>query len=392
MKVAGLNNYQLKNNKILSLFSGGGFLDIGFMNEGFQISEAIENTNDFVKAYNEGISSYVKKSQKKIFVEKIVTHINIESPQDASNVTLQNKLRKTHNGITGIIGGPPCQDFSVAGLNRGAEGDRGKLIFTYLDIVKKIKPSFIFFENVPGLININHRVGFFELLEELNKDYQVWYEVLNPLDLGMPQDRPRLALVGFKKNLVKKLLKAGYKFLLEKTDADPDDLIFRWPKKKFLKPKAIEWPRTWNVGESVIQSDIDKIPEEYKCLTVGNAFIGLNEKTPNQQEHFIPYSDRFNHLLEGDTSKKSYKKLHRYRYSPTVAYGNNEVHIHPTEKRRLTVREALRLQTVSDNYVLPKDMSLSSKFKIIGNGVPSKKAELIAKEIKRTLELYESIV
>lgn len=93
-------------------------------------------------------------------------------------------------------------------------------------------------------------------------------------------------------------------------------------------------------------------------------------------------------IEEGDTNRKSFKRLHRLKYSPTVAYGNNEVHLHPTLPRRLTVREALRLQTVPDEYILPAEVPLTHKFKLISNGVPSAKAELIAKEIRRTLTLF----
>ena len=382
------------SNQILSIFSGGGFLDLGFMNHGFQIVDAIESEDNFIKAYNEGIASYVKKSQLKVFRESKVKSITIESPGDASDIDLQKALKMKYAGIAGIIGGPPCQDFSAGGQNKGHTGEKGKLIFTYLEIVKKVNPSFIFFENVAGLVNTkNHQVGFFELYHALQAEgYHIWYEVINSLDLGIPQDRPRLALVGFKKSIIKKLLKSGYKLILEKPDDNIEELIFKWPKKKFEKPKNINWPRTWEFGSNILKDEVSKIPEEYKCLTINYAFEGLNDTIPNQKEHFEPYSEKFKTILEGDTSGKSFKRLHRFRYSPTVAYGNNEVHLHPTKKRRLTVREALRLQTVPDTYILPVDMGLSPKFKLISNGVPTKKADLIAKEIRRTLDLYESII
>jgi len=73
---------------------------------------------------------------------------------------------------------------------------------------------------------------------------------------------------------------------------------------------------------------------------------------------------------EGDDSKKSYKRLHRWRYSPTVAYGNNEVHLHPYKTRRLSAAESMALQSLPKEFCLPPDMSLSDKFKTIGNGVP----------------------
>jgi DNA (cytosine-5)-methyltransferase 1 len=79
---------------------------------------------------------------------------------------------------------------------------------------------------------------------------------------------------------------------------------------------------------------------------------------------------KFQVIAEGDDSKKSFKRLHRGRYSPTVCYGNNEVHLHPCLPRRISVAEALSLQSMPSTFVLPPDMTLSAMFKTIGNGVP----------------------
>ena len=106
---------------------------------------------------------------------------------------------------------------------------------------------------------------------------------------------------------------------------------------------------------------------------------------PNGTEGFNPYSRRFKTVAEGDVSKKCFKRLHRWRYSPAAAYGNNEVHLHPTEPRRLTVREAMQIQTVPENYALPADMTLSSKFKTIGNAVPVRLAEAMANSINEVI-------
>ena len=167
-----------------------------------------------------------------------------------------------------------------------------------------------------------------------------------------------------------------------------DNLVFKWPKPLFENPKALDWPKRWNFGSnrSIVQN------ENIIRLTVKNAFEGLNSKTPNQDEYFQPKSTKFKTVEEGNTDRKSFKRLHRYRYSPTVAYGNNEVHLHPTKERRLTVREGLRLQTVPDEYILPKSMPLTPKFKLISNGVPTAKAELIAKEIRNTLSNYYNCI
>lgn len=112
------------------------------------------------------------------------------------------------------------------------------------------------------------------------------------------------------------------------------------------------------------------------------------ESHPNGKDCFTPRSgiQKMKTIDEGDDSKKSYKRLHRWRYSPTVAYGNNEVHLHPYKARRLTVSEALALQTLPENFVLPPNMSLTDKFKTIGNGVPFVLANGIAKTISDFLK------
>jgi DNA (cytosine-5)-methyltransferase 1 len=84
---------------------------------------------------------------------------------------------------------------------------------------------------------------------------------------------------------------------------------------------------------------------------------------------------------EGDDSKKSYKRLHRWRYSPTACYGNNEVHLHPYQIRRISVAEALAIQSLPKQFYLPDNLSLTAMFKTIGNGVPYLAAKGIAKTI-----------
>ena len=90
-------------------------------------------------------------------------------------------------------------------------------------------------------------------------------------------------------------------------------------------------------------------------------------------------------IYEGDTKRRSFKRLHRYKYSPTTCFGNNEVFLHPYENRRLTVREALRIQGVDDKYIWGSGR-LSQKFKIISNGVPVPLAQAVATSVLEFLE------
>lgn len=383
---------------IVSLFTGGGFLDIGFFNNGFQVKEAVEIEEAFIQGHNAGLDSYFRDSKNYYIRKNLVQNCLIKRPVDASNDEEINRLGQEHFDITGIIGGPPCQDYSTGGKNAGATGNRGKLIFSYYQIVERVNPKFIFFENVGGLINtkVHKEEGFDLLVSKLQElGYELWYDILNSLEYGFPQDRPRIVMVGFRRDIITCLQDAGY--ILEKNNKtlrlnQNSQNIFNWPTPKYINPKKQKWPTKWSFGSEREDNVLEKLPKGYDEMTIMSAFKGLTSESPNQREYFKPKSIRFQVVAEGDTNRKSFKRLHRYRYSPTVAYGNNEVHLHPTEPRRLSVREALRLQTVPDTYVLPREMTLTKKFKLISNGVPTKKAELVAKEIRRTLLLYNTII
>lgn len=380
----------LKNFNLLSLFSGGGFLDLGFLNQGFSINQAVEINPFFIEAYNEGLRTYYDQ----VFDKNIHgTFAPMEGVLDASQKQILKLLKEKNKGVSGIIGGPPCQDYSVGGSNAGHTGERGKLIYSYFEIVKAVRPAFIFFENVPGLFNTKeHHKAFVDLVKLLEAEgYIVWYDILNALEYGVPQDRSRLTLVGFRKEIVKKLEGAGYKGK-NAIFTDPNEQVFNWPGKIYDAPKKNPWPGKWLFGSDVVQEDIALIPKELEVLQVIHAFNKIASNAPNQGECFNPKSDKFLRIDEGDTNRKSFKRLHRYRYSPTVAYGNNEVHLHPTEARRLTVREALTIQSVPEEYILPAAIPMSHKFKLISNGVPTQKAALIALQIKRTLQNYYDLI
>jgi DNA (cytosine-5)-methyltransferase 1 len=115
--------------------------------------------------------------------------------------------------------------------------------------------------------------------------------------------------------------------------------------------------------------------------------------TPNAKEYFKLYvkEEDLEKIREGETNRPSFKRLHRFRYSPTACYGNNEVHLHPYKHRRLSVREALRIQGVDDSYVLPPELPLTKKFKMIGNGVPVPLAEAVANAVKNFITVNKVI-
>ena len=135
---------------VLSFFSGGGFLDMGFEKAGFDIVWTNENDKTFAEMHAHGITTWRKahgnKSEAEIFNTKGIEEIK---PKDI----LQEAFGDTLPEQFGIIGGPPCQDFSSAGKNLGFDGERGKLTKLFFEYISEMQPSFFVFENVQNLWN-----------------------------------------------------------------------------------------------------------------------------------------------------------------------------------------------------------------------------------------------
>ncbi len=272
----------------------------------------------------------------------------------------------------GVIGGPPCPDFSSGGKHRGHEGDHGKLSQTYIDMVCSLCPSFFLMENVPGLIRHKKHRAYFESLrlQLRNAGYVTDFITLNALEFGAPQERKRVFLVGVSQKTWRKVR--------SKSTLPIADGWFPFPKPNYEGAINYHWPSASKFGGQPIRPK--GIPDELMTIN-WLTDVGVDSGMPNSDEFFVPYSEKFQTVQEGDDSRKSFKRLHRFRYSPTACYGNNEVHLHPWEPRRLSVREALRIQTVPDEYILPGCKPLSAKFKMIANGVPVVLARAIANSL-----------
>lgn len=360
---------------IFSFFSGAGFLDLGFEKTGlYEILYANEIHKPFMDIYKYSRQLMkIKSPQFGYSLSDITTFLNPEMlEQLKSNV---NTAKKEYPFV-GFIGGPPCPDFSVAGKNKGKEGDNGKLSGTYINLICLVQPDFFLFENVKGLYRTKkHREFFDEIKIKMNKaGYFMAEKLINAIEYGAPQDRERIILIGFHKNTVKKLsLKTSGKELSD----------FKWENKKYELVDILkkQWPKTSPFSENSEMTVPDGIIKE---LTVQYWFDKNDvEHHPNSKQYFVPRQglQRFLEIEEGDDKKKSYKRLHRWRYSPTAAYGNNEVHLHPYKPRRLSISEALAIQSLPKEFVLPPDITLTNAFKTIGNGVPYMAAKGLALNI-----------
>jgi len=363
---------------IFSFFSGCGFLDLGFEKAGFNINFVNEYSTSFMKAYIYSREKMYMPSPKYGYQNTdIKEYFNGRNKELHGNI---NDARK-EDCLIGFIGGPPCPDFSVGGKNKGRDGDNGKLSLIYVDLINEMKPDFFLFENVKGLWRTaRHRAFYEELKTKLHRaGYCTTERLTNAIEFGVPQDRDRILLFGIKKSVLNKSYYKGNQLLKFPWDSHAEYNI--------EQIRNISWPETNTFLQNSKSSMNDRIIKE---LTVQHWFDKNNvENHPNANAYFQPRNGllKMQTIAEGDVSKKSYKRLHRLRYSPTAAYGNNEVHLHPYKARRISASEALAIQSLPKEFELPADMSLSDMFKTIGNGVPFLLSKALANSIKDYLEV-----
>lgn len=360
----------MSNLKIYSFFAGSGFLDLGFEQSGFDIELVNEYSPSFMSAYQYARHNMGMK-EPRFGYRTADVNVFLSS----CSKELRDDIRQSREGgnLVGFIAGPPCPDFSIAGKQKGRNGDNGKLSLSYISLIIAQKPDFFLFENVKGLWRTaKHREYYDELKESLsNAGYVMTDRLCNAIEFGVPQDRDRILLFGIRKSVAKK--------------RGLDIKNFDWTKHILYdveEIKKMEWSKPEPFKVDSATECPTNIPKE---LTVQYWFEKNDvEHHPNSKDYFIPRAGlvRMQTIQEGDDSRKSYKRLHRWRYSPTVAYGNNEVHLHPYKERRLSVAESMSLQTLPKEFVLPESMSLSDKFKTVGNGVPVALARGVATTIR----------
>lgn len=345
-------------------------MDMGFEQAGFEIVWTNEFDETFSKLHAAGITSWRKsignETEAEIFNTKSIVEI---SSEDIINEAFPNGKPNTF----GMIGGPPCQDFSINGKGKGFSGERGKLTVIYFNKILELLPAFFVMENVTGLVRRKETKEFLnKLLKRVKKEYHIDSKILNSLNYGVPQSRERVFFIGVKKDLIKGKTKQSW---------------FPFPSNEQNKDiiKEYDWGDKSPFGGNPLR------PLNLKLeLCVESCLVAPEDELviDNAKEYF-PLKPNLNKLLniqEGETNRPSFKRLHRYRYSPTACYGNNEVHLHPYQNRRLSVRETLRIQGVPDSYVLPRELSMSKKFKMIGNGVPVPLAKAIAVALKNFIK------
>ena len=361
-----------KTFDIFSFFSGCGMLDLGFEKAGFNIVQVNEYFKPFLEAYRYSRKQMKMRAPKYGYDNFDVNEYLKEGPAEEN---LSKNVKEDKN-IKGFIGGPPCPDFSIAGKQKGRDGKNGVLSWSYTKLIITQKPDFFLFENVKGLWKTKKHRLFYEELKKafVNAGYCLTERLSNALEFGVPQDRDRILLIGIKRNLLK-----------EEYYRSDQLLEFPWEsniKYSMDEIKKMPWPQEDPFKKDAVLLCPKKIARD---LTVEYWFKKNDvEHHPDENRFFEPKAglSKMKKISEGDANKKSYKRIHRWRYSPTVAYGNNEVHLHPYKERRLSAAEAMALQSLPKEFSLPPTMTLTNCFKTIGNGVPFLLANGVANALK----------
>lgn len=415
-------NYLVMQNKLkyIDLFAGAGGLSEGFVRAGFSPIAHVEMNKDacdtlrtrtafhYLKENNrvEEYHDYLKgKISREEFWSRIPKNlINSVINTEISSETLPFIFEKIDselgkNKVDLVIGGPPCQAYSVAGRARDPKGmtedPRNYLYKYYVEFLKRYKPKMFVFENVPGILSANNGV-YLELIFKAVREagYELDKKVLNAKNFGVLQDRKRVIIIGWKKNL-----KIKYPLFEEKVQ-----------QFEILKDLFSDLPKIQNgQGEFGIVNYSKKTTKylEFAGIRNGISFTTQHIARPNNQndleiykiavEKWVNENKRLNYselperLIKHSNTKSftnRFQVVNHLGVSHTVVAhicADGHYYIHPdiTQNRSITVREAARIQSFPDDYFFEK--SRTTAFKQIGNAVPVLMAEGIAKKIKELI-------
>lgn len=310
-----------------------------------------------------------------------------------------------------IIGGPPCQAYSVAGRIRDEHGMRhdyrNYLFESYLKVVERYQPKAFVFENVPGILSAKPGDGSRKIIDLIQEQFvQAGYEVLSDLndalidmsDYGIPQIRKRIIIVGFNKRIYgkncRKMLEAFYKEKLP---------VYKVKDKLTVRDAIADLPKLYPLDEPI------KYGRRKLSHSLPNPFINghiarfhskrdielfkLLEEDIESGERKFTNTDALKELYTKLTGKVS--NVHKYyvlrwdeqsNLIPAHLYKDGLRHIHPDSEqaRTITVREAARLQTFPDEYIF--NSSQTDAYKMIGNAVPPLFAKKVALALSDIIE------
>jgi DNA (cytosine-5)-methyltransferase 1 len=414
--------------KFLDLFAGAGGLSEGFIQAGYNPIMHVEmdkgacftlktrlafhwlNANKKTKHYNSYLAGKISRDT---FYSKVPSNIiNSVLNEEISEESLPKIFKEIDNTLGEskldlIIGGPPCQAYSVVGRSRDKnrmKGDkRNHLYKFYAEFLKRYQPKYFVFENVLGLLSANDQDGelYFDKMKRIFNEngYRTEYKIVDSSEYGIPQARKRIILIGtfgVEESFYPELQKHAEKIPAHEVLKDlpklnagqgthkyqplrtihPSSYLF---KSGIRKPK--ENRVTWHQARPHIARDLsiykiatEKWCKEHKRLNYNDLPSDL--QTHNNRKSFL---DRFKVVAQQEPGHTIVAHISKD--------GHHYIHPDIEQNRSLTVREAARIQTFPDDFYFEShlgDPSRTSAFRQIGNAVPV----LLAKQIATSLKQY----
>ena len=309
--------------KTVALFAGCGGLDLGFENAGFDIIWANDNNKKIESTYR-----YNHKNTELII--KSLVDIKSEEIPDCDI----------------IIGGPPCQSWSLAGAMKGKEDSRGQLFYEYVRVIKDKRPMAFVAENVKGIISKAHIESFNEIVDMFKEaGYTVTYKLVNAKNYGVPQDRERVFIVGVRNDL-----KVSYEF-----------------------PKATNNEGNYMTLENAI-GDLRDNPGEWMEGAFSPIFMSRNRRRSWNEVAFTVQASGRQTQIHPDSPEMEKIDKDKWQFKDDSGM----------KVRRMSVRECARIQTFPDDFEF-LGAPINENYKMIGNAVPVKLAEAIATNLKACL-------
>lgn len=371
--------------KMMDLFCGAGGLSLGFSQEGFITSLA----NDIEECCVDTYAHNHPETPRDHIVQGDIKDIvgNLDELLAGRNVDI-------------IVGGPPCQGFSMANRQRLIDDPRNHLYKSYVEIVKKVHPRFFVMENVKGMLSVAEQVK-----EDFQKiGYSVEYHVLNAKDFGVPQNRERLIYIG---NCIGADNEQIFREVFELSKSIPEhnleDALFALRALKASRTKNTTEIGSVESGYKIEKNGIAETNEYISYINQGRSVaIVSNHKARYNNDRDI---EIFGRMEQGDRSddpkiadimpyarrndifKDKYFKLENDKVCKTITAHMKfdcNMYIHPTQARGLTPREAARVQSYPDDYFFRG--AYTKTYMQIGNSVPPLLGRAIAQVIKKHMK------
>lgn len=280
-------------------------------------------------------------------------HLNHPNVQVVCGKMNELQIHEFVGKIDLLMGGVPCQSFSQVGKRKGLDDERGQLIFHFIDMIKKLQPKMFLIENVKGLTTHNKGETLSTILSLLEKIgcYNIYHKVLNAFDYNVPQKRERLFIIGISFSI-----KQLFEFPIQVKD------------KILLKDVLV------NVPKSPCAKYSNKKKELFKSIKQGGCWVDL---PINIQKQYLGKS-----YESGGGKRGILRRLSMDEPSLTLLCTPTQKQTercHPLEERPLSIREYARIQTFDDSYQFSG--TVSSQYRQIGNAVPVKLANHIARQL-----------